>query len=369
MNTVDIRKAITAALEISVEEFQAKPDFVKARENGDSRAVDRFKWIYEAGKKSISDLNTFWQHMSRYSGDTSLKYLQVGIFPLRNCTTDGLGCADTLEQLWTWLRKREQTYHPGIIVICTKKAGFEDASQGLIQIPIPAKFTRDYLSPETICRSAIVASLFLMMHEFGFGLNDMHDLMNTILGEKITEDSGLLPDLPQANLTPEVIQKRIEGPVDSQTTYRARWHSIRSNSVLPTLFATTQTKTTVFPGPFPPLKATWQYMDIYKPHRSIPKSGSACGVWGAWNTDYTSWNCVAAVRDPEIANDFSGGLLEVFSVASQSVLSDLLSHWAEMMQYLYTIGLNDSLLAVRDALKVVHTIVGRFIFRLLLQIR
>ena len=158
-----------------------------------------------------------------------------------------------------------------------------------------------------------------------------------------------------AHLYPASFRDASQSTLEGQPSDRAIWHSVKTMSILPNIFSLSNTKVLVFPDIYPLFRTDWSWMDIYKPHGSLPASCSKCAVWGAWpNGDQSKWNCILTISNRDMAETYVQILNEVIS---SGVSSELLSHWLQSLHYLYILGLNNTRLIVRDAMKTLHELV------------
>lgn len=81
--------------------------------------------------------------------------------------------------------------------VCTDRTDTEQISKG--NNPVYS-FINSAPNLKSICKSALVASLFLLKNRFGFGMSDMHSLTAAALGGESTEDKSLLGDVPQGKV-------------------------------------------------------------------------------------------------------------------------------------------------------------------------
>lgn len=229
-------------------------------------------------------------------------------------------------------------------------------------------FARSEAPPtDSICKSAVVAFLFLARDILRVSAPDMYHLMAAGLGHPESEYIQLLPDLhegeclhtvksilrlshPKAELCPDTTQP------GSQPGETITWYSVEPTSVLPTSIARASTKVLSFPSTLPPYQVNWRYMEVCEPHGSHPTSKSKCAIWGSWDDEKTAWRSVATFSNRQMASVYDKNLRGIIKNVPNLSLQ-LSSHWIHLVRYIYMLGINDGRLIIRDAMKNIDTIV------------
>jgi hypothetical protein len=139
------------------------------------------------------------------------------------------------------------------------------------------------------------------------------------------------------------------------------WHSMDLSEVKQSLSVGTSAKMLRFPSVLPLHPITDRYMEIYKPHGKRPSTTSKCTVWGNSSDNGLTGNSVAVFQHLMMASTFDRNIRSrvLGARAADSANSlPLPSGVLDVAGIAYRIGLNDSRLILRDAMRTVDKIVG-----------
>jgi hypothetical protein len=108
------------------------------------------------------------------------------------------------------------------------------------------------------------------------------------------------------------------------------------------------------PRIIPTIKTNFQLL-IEEPHGSRPRP-KQCGIWGSWTHDRKSWLSLVVSGDRQLARTLNNGLDDL-QKSSPDQITDLASHWAHLLGFIYTIGINDARLSLREVTKSIDQLV------------
>src|ERR1700761_77411 len=104
------------------------------------------------------------------------------------------------------------------------------------------------------------------------------------------------------------------------------------------------------------------YMDIWEPHGFRPSSSMRSALWGSWNGDRSCWTSILFFADGQMASTFNRGL-DNLTLTDQNRVTELTSHWAHSIQYIYAIGINNVRLSIRNSMKQIDSLVSLWYIR------
>jgi hypothetical protein len=138
------------------------------------------------------------------------------------------------------------------------------------------------------------------------------------------------------------------------------WHSIDFPEGKRSLSVGTSAKMLRFPSVLPLPTITNRYMETYKPHGKRPSATSKCAVWGSSSDDGSTGNIVAVFQHLRMASTFDRNIRSRVSGArAANPANELLAplRFLDITEIAYRIGVNDSRLVLRDAMRTIERIV------------
>ncbi|KAF2431038.1 hypothetical protein EJ08DRAFT_196741 [Tothia fuscella] len=310
----------------------------KPRHDALCTAEDVTKWVVTSGRRACAAMEYFWTHQSIYSHGDSLQYVHILQQKLGRDVGDEIEALSSLEAFWE-LKSREKSSDDSELshlYICSKADGIRPK----------AKRSNDLFASSArrkaseICESAVVVFLFLMYQGSNISMIDMYHLLKTHLGDNSAVLAPILANIAESDLL--VVQDfNTSSPAPAENPI---WSSVESSSLQCSILSETSTMTLQFPGGLPCVDRKFQYMDIWKPHGSLPNA-LRCAIWGSFNNGQATWTSIVLVPNWSMAQALKCG---VKLLATQE---NLIVYWVDLMKYLYMIGLNDTRLSLRDAMK------------------
>jgi len=139
------------------------------------------------------------------------------------------------------------------------------------------------------------------------------------------------------------------------------WYSIKlgRSSIPPdsSIFGSSTLRIT-FPDLVPDIRPKYMHMQRHKPHSKKPESTVRFAVWGAWNAQSTAWMSLCVATQPNTAFVLRTRLEHLLSQPGTDARITFGTHWAEIVHFIYHIGLNDERLRVRDVANKLDSIVS-----------
>jgi hypothetical protein len=98
-------------------------------------------------------------------------------------------------------------------------------------------------------------------------------------------------------------------------------------------------------------------MEMWRPHGNLPDMSSRAALWGSFDKKARSWSAIAVFANPVVAKTLDKNLLFTLKTY-HSEMAEIVSHWNQLLRYIYAIGVNDVRLSLRNAMKQLETLVS-----------
>ncbi|KAL2869879.1 uncharacterized protein BJX67DRAFT_324374 [Aspergillus lucknowensis] len=205
-------------------------------------------------------------------------------------------------------------------------------------------------SPQRVRVYAVVAALLLGRSSLGYEWNDCYHLLATLLIGTWSNDPSLLAELREEELYPSELRAYYQSNPPSDP---ARWHAVKTTSLVPAALSRTAVKTLKFPDDIPEIKSDWQYVHIFKPHANPPTSRMQCSIWGKHTAgpNQQTWDSVLVIADHKMCEVYRHILHEIGAHTAQPFWTEQSHDWVQSLEYLYVLGINSARLLVREAVE------------------
>jgi hypothetical protein len=198
---------------------------------------------------------------------------------------------------------------------------------------------------------------------------DLIALLSAFLSSPAGDVSPLLPDIPESKtqLRPFVYCTKSLTLLDHigvcVSPQRPReippvlYTTVESSSVSSSECHRLSTKTMRFPGALPDISTNFLHMNIWEPHGKLPDTSSRAALWGSYDNNERFWSANAVFANPAVTRTLDKNLLFTLD-AYHAEMTEIVSHWSQLLRYIYAVGINDVRLTLRHTMKQLESLVG-----------
>ncbi|KAK2796691.1 hypothetical protein FQN50_009460 [Emmonsiellopsis sp. PD_5] len=308
--------------------------------------------IIAHGRDALSDLDFFWGHPLLYSKEQYSSYLSASLILLKENRSppQSYECREfgSLENFYEDFNNNDLSQGcRGTLCILGRRNRALELQESLFSLKRKVPFS-------TICKSGAVLFLLLAKTLFGVSSPDIYDLVQTILGEDRREQKRKISSLSNSGRLPQLSEEEVYLSGACQETpsaERPTWSTFKHNypDIPHQCCTSSSTKKLSFPLGLPKYQTDSRHVDIHQPHSEVPTSDVHCAIWGFQSEKANPWKCIVSVSQHRFARTLKDNIHHLLRNDSDNS-PHLLQNWTNCIEYIYKLGINDSRLAIREAL-------------------